>query len=620
VSYQATPLHRFTFFQQYADRLEVGGVDPLTSYDSREVKPANNRFLKTGWEGVRGSSLIASALYGYFGDNRYSSLTTGDTIVGTTDIATERVTGEAVTAGEDKPGHRHQFKADLTWYKPDFWHGNHEFKAGFDFQKYQDSPGTSERPTHNYHLLFNEGVPHQLAAFNFPGHPKLTVDTFNLFLRDNWTMGRRFTLSVGLRYSRDDARSREACRTGVKAPGNVAFPDECFAEVALPIFNSVAPRVHIAYDLFGNAKTVIKGGWGRYDHLRQLESLERVAKLVPAYAIYTWRDLNGNNDYDVGEVNLDPNGADFVQTVGSEFDYNPPPTGIVNPDEKQPKNDEYSVTLEHQVMTNLSVRVTGIYSRNFNAFRQQNPFRPYEAYNIPITNPDPGPDGNVGTPDDPGTTITYFEFAPELAGAEFEAFRPVADSRADQTYKSIDLAAVKRLSDRWQFMASYSATRKNRPLYYRLEVGGQNLSDQAADDNPNAEINQSDQSWDWNSKISGVYMFPWDITASANFEHRSGTVYARQVLLEGGTTIPDIVVNAEPLGSRRLPNLNLLTVGVEKSFRVADSQSARIRFSIYNAFNSNATIELSALSGDEFLLPTAILPPRIAEFTLSYVF
>ena len=35
-----------------------------------------------------------------------------------------------------------------------------------------------------------------------------------------------------------------------------------------------------------------------------------------ANAVYRWHDLNGNLDYDPGEVNLDRNGPDFVETVG----------------------------------------------------------------------------------------------------------------------------------------------------------------------------------------------------------------------------------------------------------------------------------------------------------------
>ena len=36
------------------------------------------------------------------------------------------------------------------------------------------------------------------------------------------------------------------------------------------VWNTVAPRIHAAYDLFGNGRTVIKGGWGRFDHLREV--------------------------------------------------------------------------------------------------------------------------------------------------------------------------------------------------------------------------------------------------------------------------------------------------------------------------------------------------------------
>ena len=62
----------------------------------------------------------------------------------------------------------------------------------------------------------------------------------------------------------------------------------------------------------------------------------------------------------------------------------------------------------------------------------------------------------------------------------------------------------------------------------------------------------------------GSYNFPADVMLSANFEHQSGEVFARQVRFTGGETIPKIVLNVEPIGSQRLPNLNLLTFRVEK--------------------------------------------------------
>jgi hypothetical protein len=48
------------------------------------------------------------------------------------------------------------------------------------------------------------------------------------------------------------------------------------------------------------------------------------------------------------------------------------------------------------------LRLTGIYSHDRDTYRIQNNLRPYGAYNIPITNRDPGRDGRPGTADDLG--------------------------------------------------------------------------------------------------------------------------------------------------------------------------------------------------------------------------
>ena len=53
------------------------------------------------------------------------------------------------------------------------------------------------------------------------------------------------------------------------------------------------------------------------------------------------------------------------------------------------------------------------------------------------------------------------------------------------------------------------------------------------DFNPNDEINRADKTSDWQGKLSGAYLFPYDITVGANFDHQSGDAFARQVLLEG---------------------------------------------------------------------------------------
>jgi hypothetical protein len=136
---------------------------------------------------------------------------------------------------------------------------------------------------------------------------------------------------------------------------------------------------------------------------------------------------------------------------------------VPNPNEKEPMSHEVSLSLERQLVTNLAVRATGIYSRITNSYRVQNNKRPYDAYNIPITNRDPGPDGRLGTADDPGTSITYWEYSPALAGVAFQQPMLINDRKSDSDYKSFEVAVSRRLVNRWMFMGSYSATKLHVP-------------------------------------------------------------------------------------------------------------------------------------------------------------
>ncbi len=92
---------------------------------------------------------------------------------------------------------------------------------------------------------------------------------------------------------------------------------------------------------------------------------------------------------------------------------------VPNPDEPQPKSDEFSLTFEREVMRNWGFRTTAVYARNFNLRRLEELYRPYDIYNIAITRPDPGPDGLVGSTDDPNKTMTYWEYPAALSGRQF---------------------------------------------------------------------------------------------------------------------------------------------------------------------------------------------------------
>ena len=114
---------------------------------------------------------------------------------------------------------------------------------------------------------------------------------------------------------------------------------------------------------------------------------------------------------------------------------------------------------------------------------------------------------------------------------------------------------------------------------------------------------------------------------SAQYEHRGGYPWARQVLINRaagfsniGRTIPSITLNVEPIGARRDPSTNQTDVRFEKSFRLTGSHKLSGRVNIYNAFNANTVTNYVRLSGASFLLPRSIMDARIIDFSATYSF
>ncbi|HEV2985183.1 MAG TPA: hypothetical protein VGX46_12375 [Vicinamibacterales bacterium] len=251
--------------------------------------------------------------------------------------------------------------------------------------------------------------------------------------------------------------------------------------------------------------------------------------------------------------------------------------------------DEFSLTIERELAAGTAVRLTGVYARVTNVMEVINPLIPSSAYTVPITNPDPGPDGKVGSAGDPGTKITNFEYPAAYHGASFVAAERVNDPALNQSYKSIEAAAIKRLSKKWQAMGSFSATRVHIP---------------ATTANPNSRIFGDNNTTEWTAKAAGSYELPWTVLVSINYEVRSGAPWQRTVLFSGGTQIPTIVLPVEPLGAHKYDNLHLLDGRVRKIMRFAN-QSITVGADIYNVLNINTVTSLNTRSGATYGFTTS---------------
>ena len=200
-------------------------------------------------------------------------------------------------------------------------------------------------------------------------------------------------------------------------------------------FNRVVPRLGVAYDLGG--KSVVKATWGLYNYILGDTYGDVFAATATANAVFRWHDLNSDKLWTPNETNLALEGGnpDFVSiTAASNYE--------LSPELKQPNTWETTVSFERELAPSLGFRVMYINRIVDGSLETINAKRPYEAYNVPITRRDPGPDGVLNNSDD-GGSVTLYDYAASYAGAAFVSNKRVNADNTDR-YNSMEFTLTKR--------------------------------------------------------------------------------------------------------------------------------------------------------------------------------
>ncbi len=504
--------------------------------------------------------------------------------------------------------------------------GSHNIKFGF-----QDSMGRN----HNYtdrqgDLIENyvNGVPTSVTVYSTPfcacTHVRYDL---GIYAQDSWTL-KRLTLNLGLR-----DENFNGIIEATDDPAGRFVPARYFPAVPnMPNWhNDMAPRISAAYDLFGNGKTAIKGGWGVY-YQQQTGNFAQTYTSSSVSEKRNWFDCplnaagsacSGPGDglgiaYNNGDI-----GPSHSTAFGTRPDRNP------DPGDQRQYSEERTVSVAQQLFTRVSLSV-GYYHRttyNINeTFHTNNSLADYTSFGIPTpgftsTAVAGGVDSTLNGIFTPGAPLTVYRISP--AGAAVYGTGLVdRNTPGDLSiFDGVDVLLQARVKGGSTIIGSWS-TEKNSSVFCSnpSDPNGPTVADLytaslAADGGPFCDQRKFPNPLRNEFKASGTYPLPfWNIETSAVLQSYGGaarvvTYAVPSALFPGGVTNGE-TIELSPPNSLHYPRFNQLDLNLKKNFR-AGRKTFSLQADAFNALNAAAVFTRNNSIGNSLGQVTAILQGRI---------
>lgn len=506
---------------------------------------------------------------------------------------------------------RFQASATATVFRDGLFGATHEFRAGFEFSH---NPSRTTRDLHGAIVYVHNRVrPIEVILYNDPVVTRTYTRNLGVFAQDSLVRG-RWSVEAGVRADwwgggfPDQTNEAGRWSSVFDALGVGRHTD---GDPSVVSWFGIAPRLGANYRLTEDGRTLLRASVGRYLHQLGLNVPAYSNANAQASARFRFADRNFNALVDDGEV-------DFTRPLEVFL----PSRNEVDPDLKQPFTDEVTLGIHREYGQGITLGLTGVLRRERNLLEDTDVGVPDSAW-TPVDHTDPGRDFVRGTDDDRPVTL-FVQDPATLGQSRYRLYNPGIGS----SYRGLILEARKRMTGKWQLLASVTVSRSRGwlpgPGSQRDEGTG---FPGALLNNPNhGDLHYGATFWDrpFVARVSGSYRLPWGFAVAGSVRAHAGWPNYRSVVFTetlAGDPLPqgmtEIVVEAP--GAVRSPPVPLLDFRLDHRLPFGERAEVSTYLDVFNALNLNSVVGEGSRD-DSFGAVVGILPPRVARLGLRLRF